>query len=322
MSKISVGIVTAGGDAPGMNAAIRCCVRLLLANGARVVGIRRGYRGLLEKDFEELSSRSVGGIINLGGTILKTARCDEIKTEEGLERASRNLNELQLDYLITIGGEGTFRAAKEISRRSCVPAIGIPASIDNDIEGTEETIGFDTSVNTALDAIDKIRDTAISHERLFVVEVMGKGSGFIAITVGFAAGAEFILIPEISFTLEGLVKDYGRMKEMGKKSTIVVMAEGAANGYLLAEELREKTDAEVRFSSIGYIQRGGSPTVRSRALATLFGEKAVESLLSGRKSLMVGVKGSEIITGPLTGNKRPLTEKDLRMLDIAKELAI
>jgi 6-phosphofructokinase 1 len=322
MTKISVGIVTAGGDAPGMNAAIRCCVRLLLANGARVVGIRRGYRGLLEKDFEELSSRSVGGIINLGGTILKTARCEEVKREEGIELAARNLNELQLDYLITIGGEGTFRAAKEISNKSHIPAIGIPASIDNDIEGTEETIGFDTSVNTALDAIDKIRDTAISHERLFVVEVMGRGSGFIAVTVGFAAGAEFILIPEIPFDLQALVKEYERMKEMGKKSTIVVMAEGAANGYLLSEELRAMTNAEVRFSSIGYIQRGGSPTVRSRALATLFGEKAVESLLSGHKSLMVGIKGDEIVTCPLAGNKRALTGKDLKMLHITRELAI
>ena len=322
MSKILAGIITAGGDAPGMNASIRCCVRSLLANDCKVVGIKRGYKGLLEKDFEHLTSRSVGGIINLGGTILKTARCEEIKTDEGIELAAKNLNEIQLDYLITIGGEGTFRGAKEISKKSGIPVIGIPASIDNDIEGTEETIGFDTAVNTALEAIDKIRDTAISLERLFVVEVMGRGSGFIAVTVGFAAGAEFILIPERPFDLNDLAKEYNKMKVMGKSSTIIVMAEGAANGYLLAEELRNSIDAEVRFSSIGYIQRGGSPTVRSRVLATLFGSKGVESLLVGKKDVMVGINNGEICTSPLTGNKRTLSEKDVVMLKIAKNLAI
>jgi len=322
MSKIVAGIITAGGDAPGMNAAIRCCVRSLLTNNCGVVGIKRGYKGLLEKDFEPLTSRSVGGIINLGGTILKTARCEEIKTDEGIELAAKNLNEIQLDYLITIGGEGTFKAAKEISKKSGIPMVGIPASIDNDIEGTEETIGFDTAVNTALEAIDKIRDTAISLERLFVVEVMGRGSGFIAVTVGFAAGAEFILIPERAFDLDDLAKEYNRMKALGKSSTIIVMAEGAANGYLLAEELKSCIDAEVRFSSIGYIQRGGSPTVRSRVLATLFGSKAVESLLAGKKNVMVGITKGDICTSSLTGNKRNLSEKDVVMLKIAKNLSI
>jgi 6-phosphofructokinase 1 len=294
----------------------------MLANDGKVIGIKRGYKGLLEKDFEHLTSRSVGGIINLGGTILKTARCEEIMTNEGIELAAKNLNEIQLDYLITIGGEGTFRGAKEISKKSGIPVIGIPASIDNDIEGTEETIGFDTAVNTALEAIDKIRDTAISLERLFVVEVMGRGSGFIAVTVGFAAGAEFILIPERAFDLNDLAKEYNKMKAMGKSSTIIVIAEGATNGYLLAEELKNSIDAEVRFSSIGYIQRGGSPTVRSRVLATLFGSKAVESLLIGKKDIMIGINDGNVCIRPLTGNKRTLSEKDIAMLTIAKNLAI
>ncbi|MGD0329348.1 MAG: ATP-dependent 6-phosphofructokinase [Nitrososphaeria archaeon] len=322
MTKTTVGIITPGGDAPGMNAAIRCCVRSLLANDVKVIGIKRGYRGLLENDFEHLTSRSVGGIINLGGTILKTARCEEIKSSEGIELAAKNLNEIGLDHLIAIGGDGTFRAAEQISRKSDVSTVCIPASIDNDILGTEETIGFDTAVNTALEAIDKIRDTAISLERLFVVEVMGRGSGFIAVTVGFAAGAEFILIPEIPFKLSDLAKEYNKMKNMGKVSTIIVMAEGAANGYFLAEELKSVIDAEVRFSSLGYIQRGGSPTVRSRVLATLFGSKAVESLLDSKKNVMVGIDNGEICTRTLTGGKRVLSEKDITMLKIAKDLAI
>ncbi len=322
MANLRVGIVTAGGDAPGMNAAIRCCVRSLLANDVKVFGIKRGYKGLIENDFEEMSARSVGGIINLGGTILKTARSEEIKTDEGLELAAKNLNILQLDYLIAIGGDGTFRAAKEECKKSGIYSIGIPASIDNDIEGTEETIGFDTAVNTALDAIDKIRDTAISHERLFIVEVMGKGSGFIAITVGLASGAEFVLIPEIPFDLATLVKKYFKMKEMGKKSTIIVLAEGASNGYLLAEDLRKNVKAEVRFSSIGYIQRGGPPTVRSRILASLFGLKAVECILSNQKDIMVGMVDGAVKTSPLTGDKRTLTKKEITMLELTEKLAI
>jgi len=322
MARLSVGVVTAGGDAPGMNAAIRCCVRSLLANEAKVLGIKRGYRGLIEKDFEHLTSRSVSGIINLGGTILKTARCEEIRSEEGLEAASKNLRELSLDYLIVIGGDGTFRAAGELSRRSGVPCVGIPASIDNDIEGTEETIGFDTAVNTAVEAIDKIRDTAISHERFFIVEVMGRGSGFLAITVGLASGAEFILIPEMPPKIEAIIERYRVMKSLGKTSMIAVLAEGAVEGSTLASELKRNVDAEVRFSSIGYIQRGGAPTVRSRILANLFSSKAVEMVLDGKGDSMVGIVGDKIVEGKLSGKKRTLGEREVHMLNLAERLAI
>lgn len=322
MTQITAGIITAGGDAPGMNAAIRCCVRLLISNNVKVFGINRGYNGLLERDFEIMSSRSVSGIINLGGTILKTSRCEDMKSELGVEMAAKSLNDFSLDYLIVIGGDGSFRAAEDIVKKSGVRMIGIPASIDNDILGTQETIGFDTAVNTALDALDKIRDTATSHERLFVVEVMGRESGFIAITVGLAAGSEFILIPEKSFVLDKLVEEYKEMKVIGKSSTIIVLAEGATNGFTLTEELRKKVDAEVRFSSIGYIQRGGSPTVRSRVLANLFGQKAVECLLEGKNEVMVSIVDDEILTSPLKGLKRTLSDKDLKMLDLVEKLAI
>ena len=322
MAKITAGIITAGGDAPGMNAAIRCCVRLLISNNVEVFGIRRGFNGLLERDFEMMSSRSVSGIINLGGTILKTSRCEEMKTELGVEMAAKSLNDFSLDYLIVIGGDGSFRAAKDIAKKSSVRMIGIPASIDNDIVGTQETIGFDTAVNTALGALDKIRDTATSHERLFVVEVMGRERGFIAITVGLAAGSEFILIPERPFILDKLIEGYKELKALGKSSTIIVMAEGVTSGFKLTEELRRKVDAEVRFSSIGYIQRGGSPTVRSRVLANLFGQKAVECLLEGKKEVMVSIVNDEIVTNPLEGLKRTLSDKDLKMLNLVEKLAI
>lgn len=322
MAKITAGIITAGGDAPGMNAAIRCCVRLLISNNVEVFGIRRGFNGLLERDFEMMSSRSVSGIINLGGTILKTSRCEEMKTELGVEMAAKSLNDFSLDYLIVIGGDGSFRAAKDIAKKSSVRMIGIPASIDNDIVGTQETIGFDTAVNTALGALDKIRDTATSHERLFVVEVMGRERGFIAITVGLAAGSEFILIPERPFILDKLIEGYKELKALGKSSTIIVMAEGATSGFKLTEELGRKVDAEVRFSSIGYIQRGGSPTVRSRVLANLFGQKAVECLLEGRKEVMTSIVNEEITVSPLEGIKRTLGDKEINMLNLVEKLAI
>lgn len=322
MTKTTVGIVTAGGDAPGMNAAIRCCVRTLLADGARVIGIKRGYKGLIEKDFEMLTSRSVSGIINLGGTILKTARCEEIRTGEGLETAAKNINELSLDYLIVIGGDGTFRAANEISRKSGVHCIGIPASIDNDIDGTEETIGFDTAANTALEAIDKIRDTAISHERFFIVEVMGRGSGFLAITVGLASGAEFILIPEKPPNVDTLIERYKMMKSLGKTSMIAVLAEGAIDDITLVNTLKKRVDAEVRFSSIGYIQRGGTPTLRSRILANLFSSKAVEMIFEDKKDFMVGIIDNKIRESELSGKKRIISEREIYMLSLAEKLAI
>ncbi len=289
-----IGVVTAGGDAPGMNAAIRAIVRSAAYNGLEVIGIERGYAGLIEGKYRILDRRSVSGIINLGGTILRTIRCKEIRTDEGIEKAAEFLKKIKIEGLIAIGGDGTFRGASRLYRASGIPMIGVPATIDNDVSGTDTTIGFDTAVNTALNAIDKIRDTATSHERIFIVEVMGRQRGFLALEVGLAGGAEIILIPEIKLDLSKVCERIKRDREEGKISEIIVMAEGAGDSRLLTEYIAEETGYNVRLAVLGHIQRGGVPTARSRILACEFGCKAVELLLTGEQKRMVGIKGGEI----------------------------
>ncbi|HDO42043.1 MAG TPA: 6-phosphofructokinase [Candidatus Bathyarchaeota archaeon] len=289
-----IGVVTAGGDAPGMNAAIRAIVRSAAYNGLEVIGIERGYAGLIEGKYRILDRRSVSGIINLGGTILRTIRCKEIRTDEGIEKAAEFLKKIKIEGLIAIGGDGTFRGASRLYRASGIPMIGVPATIDNDVSGTDTTIGFDTAVNTALNAIDKIRDTATSHERIFIVEVMGRRRGFLALEVGLAGGAEIILIPEIKLDLSKVCERIKRDREEGKISEIIVMAEGAGDSRLLTEYIAEETGYNVRLAVLGHIQRGGVPTARSRILACEFGCKAVELLLTGEQKRMVGIKGGEI----------------------------
>ncbi|MCD6464970.1 6-phosphofructokinase [Candidatus Bathyarchaeota archaeon] len=289
-----IGVVTAGGDAPGMNAAIRAIVRSAAYNGLEVIGIERGYAGLIEGKYRILDRRSVSGIINLGGTILRTIRCKEIRTDEGIEKAAEFLKNIKIEGLIAIGGDGTFRGASRLYRASGIPMIGVPATIDNDVSGTDTTIGFDTAVNTALNAIDKIRDTATSHERIFIVEVMGRRRGFLALEVGLAGGAEIILIPEIKLDLSKVCERIKRDREEGKISEIIVMAEGAGDSRLLTEYIAEETGYNVRLAVLGHIQRGGVPTARSRILACEFGCKAVELLLTGEQKRMVGIKGGEI----------------------------
>ena len=289
-----IGVVTAGGDAPGMNAAIRAIVRSAAYNGLEVIGIERGYAGLIEGKYRILDRRSVSGIINLGGTILRTIRCKEIRTDEGIEKAAEFLKKIKIEGLIAIGGDGTFRGASRLYRASGIPMIGVPATIDNDVSGTDTTIGFDTAVNTALNAIDKIRDTATSHERIFIVEVMGRRRGFLALEVGLAGGAEIILIPEIKLDLSKVCERIKRDREEGKISEIIVMAEGAGDSRLLTEYIAEETGYNVRLAVFGHIQRGGVPTARSRILACEFGCKAVELLLTGEQKRMVGIKGGEI----------------------------
>ncbi|MGQ9515432.1 MAG: 6-phosphofructokinase [Thermoproteota archaeon] len=295
-----IAVVTSGGDAPGMNAGIRAVVRTAIFYGLEVLGIERGYRGMIDGQVQPLTRRSVSGIVNLGGTFLKTARCEEMKRKEGIRRACDTLRKYLIDGVIVIGGDGSLRGAWEIHKASGIPIIGIPASIDNDVAGTDYTIGFDTAVNTALGAIDKIRDTATSHERVFIIEVMGRNRGFLALHVGLAAGAEFILIPEIEYNLDSISRELKEAYMKGKKSSIIVMAEGAGDSSKIVKEIARKTGFDVRLSTLGYIQRGGTPTAFSRYLASIFGSEAVKLLLKGRGGLMVGIENGKITTHNLT----------------------
>ena len=289
-----IGVVTAGGDAPGMNAAIRSVVRTAIFNELEVVGVERGYAGLIEEKIHSLDIRSVSGIINHGGTILKTARCEEIKNERGIQKAIHALKNHKIDGLIVIGGDGSFRGASELYEASGIPVIGVPATIDNDVAGTDTAIGFDTAVNTALFTIDRIRDTATSHERVFVVEVMGRKRGFLALAVGFAEGAEFILVPEIKLDVESICKKLKQGRKKGKTSEIIVTAEGVGDSSIIAEEIRKRTGYDVRLTILGHALRGGPPTAHSRILANQFGALAVELLLKGAKNKMVGIRGQKM----------------------------
>ena len=314
-----IGVVTAGGDAPGMNSAIRSIVRTAIFNKMEVVGVERGYAGLVERRVRPLDIRSVSGIINLGGTILRTTRCEEMKTEGGIQKASSTLRTHKIDGLIVIGGDGSFRGASELHDASQIPVIGVPATIDNDVAGTDVTIGFDTAVNTALFTIDRIRDTATSHERVFVVEVMGRKRGFLALAVGFAEGAEFILVPEIEFNLESICNRLMQGRKKGKTSEIIVMAEGAGNSSLIAEEIGRKTGYDVRLTILGHALRGGPPTAQSRILAGQFGAHAVDLLLNGAKKSMVGIRGQRIVSVDLDiswKSKKDLNKRSYRLAEI------
>ncbi len=316
-----IGVVTAGGDAPGMNAAIRAIVRSAIYNRLEVIGFERGYAGLIDGQARRLGPRSVSGIINLGGTILKTVRCERMKTQEGLEKASETLKEYKIDGLVVIGGDGTFRGGSRLYRVSGVPIVGVPATIDNDVAGTDTTIGFDTAVNTAIYAIDRIRDTATSHERIFVVEVMGRNRGFLALEVGLAEGAEIILVPEVKFNLEEICDRLKHAYKKGKTSEIIVMAEGAGDSRSIVDYIKKETKYEVRLTVLGHIQRGGSPTARSRLLACLFGNYAVELLLSGVKKRMVGIRGKDITSVDLDYSWSETKELDLRLYRLAQILS-
>ncbi len=291
---MKIAIVTPGGDAPGINACIRAVVRKAISSGFDVYGINRGYQGLLEDDFILLNSRSVSGIIYHGGTILKSSRCIEVKTDQGIEKSSKILKKHNIDYLVVIGGDGSLRAANKISKKSGIKIIGIPATIDNDIYGTDETIGFDTAVDTAVEAIDKIRDTATSFERIFLIEVMGREHGFLALEVALASGAEFVLLPEIKYDIKKISEELKREKLSGKSSAIIVFAEGTGDVKKVAEEIEKQTKIPVRVSSLGYIQRGGAPSGKSRVLGTLFGSYAVELIKKKFKNRVVVIKNGKI----------------------------
>lgn len=295
-----IGVMTSGGDAPGMNAAIRAVVRSCSYYNIECIGIYRGYQGLIEGDFIRLNARSVNNIINRGGTILKSARSIEFKTKEGRHKAYKELKNAKIDALVLIGGDGTFTGGMIFNKEYDFPCIGIPGTIDNDIFGTNYTIGYDTALNTVVDVIDKIRDTASSHNRLFFVEVMGRDAGFIALNAGVGAGAEEILIPEEDLGLDRLLEALKRSKRSGKSSSIVVVTEGDKIGktvFELADYVEQNLpEYEVRVSVLGHMQRGGSPSCFDRVLASRLGVKAVELLLDGKTNLMVGLINNRVET--------------------------
>ena len=318
-----IGVLTSGGDAPGMNACIRAIVRTSVKHKIEVVGIRLGYAGLLGNDFIKLGPRSVANIIHRGGTFLETARCDEMKTAEGIKKAVGILQRQGIEGLITIGGDGTFRGAAALAEAGDIRVIGIPGTIDNDVYGTDYTIGFDTAINTALDAIDKIRDTAGSLQRPFFIEVMGRNRGFIALAVGIAGGAENILIPETETKIDQLCLDIKRSFKRGKKSSIVIVAEGddAGGVFQVAQQVWERLRLEYRICVLGHIQRGGSPTARDRILASKLGAAAIDALADGKSGYMVGELKGEIVLTPLRETWEKSKELDNNLLQLVKILA-
>lgn len=321
-----IAVLTSGGDAPGMNACIRAVVRTALYEGLEVMGVYQGYQGLIDDNFFEMNSRSVSSIINLGGTILKSARSEEFKTKEGRAKAFANLKKHEIDALVSIGGDGTFTGANVLSTEYDIPVVCIPGTIDNDLYGTDFTLGYDTANNTVIEAIDKIRDTAASHDRLFFIEVMGRDAGYIALNAGVAGGAEAILLPEKETPIEELTKLLEYAAEQNKTSTIVIVAEGEKNGgaYNVANKVKEKFDFyDIKVSILGHLQRGGTPSSADRILATKLGYAAVQEVLKGSAQVTVGIRGSKVVTTPLADAISKTENKlDNELMQIAKIMAM
>ena len=314
-------VLTSGGDAPGMNAAIRAVVRAGLASGGTVTGINRGYAGLLDNDFRTLDRGSVVNIIQRGGTILGTGRCDEFKTASGIDRACTVLAQQKIDGLILIGGDGTFRGASALEAAGGPPVIGIAGTIDNDVFGTDRTLGFDTAVNTALDAIDRVRDTATSHEMLHFVEVMGRHSGWLAVAAGLAGGAEAVLCPEMPSRVDEIVEQVSASMAAGKRSVLIVVAEGYDRGAVdAADAIGPRLGLDYRVTTLGHIQRGGSPTAIDRMSGGALGAAAVDALVAGRTGFMVGHRSEQIVETPfeLTWSQNHPVPNDL--LDLLNRL--
>ncbi len=316
-----IGVLTSGGDAPGMNAAIRAVVRACAYYKVECVGIYRGYQGMIEGDFKPMGPRDVKNIINKGGTILKTARSKDFMTLEGRKKAHDNLKASGVDSLVVIGGDGSFTGAEIFNKEFGFSVIGIPGTIDNDIFGTSHTLGYDTALNTVVDAIDKIRDTANSHNRLFFVEVMGRDAGHIALNAGIGAGAEEILIPEEAFGLDRLIESLKKSKESGKTSSIVVVSEGdkiGKNVFELKDYVEENMpEYDVRVSVLGHMQRGGAPSCFDRVLASRLGVKAVETLLEGKSNFMVGLQYDKIMLTPLEQAIKGQSEIDMELVKVS-----
>ena len=316
-----IGVLTSGGDAPGMNAAIRAVVRKAIYHDVEIYGIIGGYTGLMSGHFEKLELGSVGDIIHRGGTVLLSARSDEFKTEEGQNKGIEQLKKAGIEGLVVIGGDGSYRGALALTEAG-FPCIGIPGTIDNDINGTQFTIGFDTALNTVIDAIDKIRDTATSHERTFVIEVMGRNAGDIALWSGLAGGAESILIPEEKQDMKEICDRLKKGYERGKKHSIIIVAEGVISGMELAKQITENTGFDTRFSVLGHIQRGGTPTAFDRVLASRLGARAVELLLVGKGGKAVGILNNQIIDHDFAAIFNEAHTVDFNLLTLSKELSI
>lgn len=319
-----IGIMTSGGDSPGMNAAIRAVVRTAIYHGKRVFGIRRGYQGMIEGDIYEMATTDVSNIIQRGGTILKTARSAAFMTEEGRAKAYASLQAHGIQGLVLIGGDGTFRGANIFFKQYNIPAVGLPGTIDKDLSGTDFTIGFDTAVNTAVEAIDKIRDTAEAHDRIFVVEVMGRDAGYIALNSGIACGAEDILIPEIETDIEGLLEQIARDERRKKNVHIIVVAEGDDFGGAMdvSKKIMERFEhLTVRASILGHIQRGGAPSYADRVLASRLGYAAVMALIEGKTQVMAGIVHDEVVYTPFEQVIKGTTPISRDMQDMIKVLA-
>ena len=318
----TIGVLTSGGDSPGMNSAIRSVVRTCAHYDKKCIGIVRGFSGLIENNTKILNTRSVRGIINRGGTFLYSARCEEFKTKAGRSQAYENLKKAEIDGLIVIGGDGSFTGAMLLEKEFGFPVVGIPGTIDNDLFGTTHTLGYDTALNTVMDAIDKIRDTAISHHRLFLVEVMGADAGYIALNSGLAIGAQEILIPEVNMSFDNLINSLKTSKKSGKTSSIIVVAEGDKTGknvFDLASKIEDTLPKyETRVSVLGHIQRGGSPTCFDRVLGTQLGVRAVESLIENNHGLMIGVNSGKITFTPLNKAIKGKTKINKELLRMSK----
>lgn len=318
-----IGVYTSGGDAPGMNAAIRAVVRVGIAQNLEVYGIESGYVGMIENKISPLQLRDMANIIQRGGTVLKTGRSTEFLKPEGRAKAAQHLKDAQIDALVCIGGDGSFRGAHALWEEHQIPCIGVPGTIDNDIYGSDKTVGFDTAVNTALEAIDKIRDTAASHDRLFIIEVMGRNSGFIASHVGLAGGAEEIFTPEGNTTVEKAIDRIREAISRGKTSSIIVTAEGQKPGraYDLADAIRKKSGWDAKVCILGHQQRGGSPSAADRILASRMGAAAVDALLKGYCDIMIGTEGERLVQVPLDLVTKNEKKSQMDLISLANILA-
>ncbi|HYD21594.1 MAG TPA: 6-phosphofructokinase [Flavipsychrobacter sp.] len=326
MSEIrKIGLMTSGGDSPGMNAAIRAVVRTAMYHGLEVYGIRRGYQGMIEGDIYRMQTTDVSNIIQRGGTILKTARSKEFMTDEGMEKAYQQLKQHGIEGLVLIGGDGTFRGAVKFFEKYTIPAVGLPGTIDKDLAGTDNTIGFDTAVNTAVEAIDKIRDTAESHDRLFIVEVMGRDAGYIALNSGIACGAEDILLPEVITDINEVLERIDYDERRRKTVHILVVAEGDDYGGAgdLMEKIKDRfPKMDIRAAILGHIQRGGAPTYADRVLASRLGYAAVLALKAGKTQVMAGIVNGEVVYTPFAQAVKKNSEMSADMLEMIRVLAV
>lgn len=316
-----IGVLTSGGDAPGMNAAIRSVARTAIYHDLDVIGFRRGYEGLLDGDGIPLTVSTVGGVIHRGGTILRTARCDRFLRPEGVREALQRLSEYDVDGLVVIGGDGSFHGAYELHKLG-FPVVGVPATIDNDMAGTDFTIGFDTACNTALQCIQKLRDTASSHERLFIVEVMGRSAGFIALDAALAGGAEYVLLPERPFSIDELCDHLKYAKERGKSHSLIVVAEGVMPAADLAHQLKDRASYDARIVVLGHIQRGGSPSSFDAVLASRLGGGAVDAMINGEFGTMIGRINGKIVASPIQTAWEEKKDLDEDMLTLMETLGI